>query len=163
MQLLDPHIMQYALLGTGAVVTILLLWLVVLEWRLRRFMRGSNGKNIEAHLSTIARDYQDLTAFKTALRNELDTMEARLKGSIRGTGTVRFHPFAGSGSSKPSFATALISENGDGMIISTLLAHNSASIFSKAVVGFASEKELTAEEAEALEKAKNSLHSTLHE
>lgn len=141
-------------------VAVLLLWIIVLECRIRRFMKGTNKNNIEAHLGHIARDYQDLSAYKDALRHELDTMEERLEGSIRGVGTVRFHPFAGSGSSKPSFATALVSERGDGLIISTLLAHNSASIFSKAITGFQSEKELTEEESQALEKARNSLHST---
>lgn len=143
------------------VVCVLMLWLVMLEWRVRRFMRGANKQNIETHLAAIARDYQDLSSYKNALRRELDTMEMRLQGSIRGVGTVRFHPFVGSGSSKPSFATALISEKGDGLIISTLLAHNSASIFSKAIVAFRHEKELTEEEAQALEKARNSLYSTL--
>lgn len=82
----------------------------------------------------------------------LSQHDSRIAGGIKGIGTVRFHPFAGSGSTKPSFATALIAENGDGLILSTLHSHGTVSIFSKALTNFKAEKELTEEEAAALEK-----------
>ncbi|MBL4644823.1 MAG: DUF4446 family protein [Candidatus Pacebacteria bacterium] len=153
-----PTLVQF-FIGTGVLLSLLLLWNIFLEIRLRRLTRGSDGKNLEGHLATIARDYQDLEEFKSALHSRLETMDVRLKGSVSGVGVVRFHPFAGSGDSKPSFAVAFISENGDGIIISTLHARNSVSIFSKNVSEFKSDKELTEEEAGALEKARNSLHT----
>ncbi len=147
------------LIGAGVALAILLFWNVSLEFRLRRLARGSDGKNLESHIASIAREYQDLGDFKKALHTRLENIDVRIKGSISGIGVVRFHPFAGSGDSKPSFAVAFLSEAGDGLIISTLHARNSVSIFSKDVVDFKSEKELSEEEAGALEKARNSLHT----
>lgn len=138
---------------------LLLVWNIVLEVRLRRFTRGADGKSVEKHLSTIARDYQDLENFKKTVKENLTTLDGRLQKSIRGTGIVRFNPFAGSSDSKPSFATAFITEEGDGLILSTLHARNSVSIYCKNVISFKSEQELTEEESGALEKAKNSLHT----
>ncbi|QSH39636.1 DUF4446 family protein [Candidatus Kaiserbacteria bacterium] len=147
-----PYVMTFGII-------LLLIWNIVLEIRLRRITRGADGKNIEHHLAAIARDYQDLSDFKKTVKTNLTTLDTRLQSSIRGTGIVRFNPFAGSGNSKPSFATAFITEEGNGFILSTLHARNSVSIYCKDIASFKSEKELTEEEALALEKARNSLHT----
>lgn len=147
------------LISAGVALALLLLWNISLEFRLRRLTRGSDGKNLESHIASIARDYQDLEEFKNELHKRLKNIDVRIKGSVSGIGVVRFHPFAGSADSKPSFAVAFLSEAGDGLIISTLHARNSVSIFSKDIVDFKSEKELSEEEAGALEKARNSLHT----
>lgn len=145
--------------GAGAVIALLLIWNVLLEWRLRRLTHGSNGKSLEAHIASIARDYTEFKEFRKALEQHVATIDTRLKDSIRGTGIVRFNPFAGSGTSKPSFAAAFVSENGNGLVISTLHARDSVSIFSKTITNFKSEHELTEEESGALEKAQKSLHT----
>lgn len=147
------------LIGGAAVIFVLVVWIGLLEWRLRRLTRGNDGTNIETHLATIARDYQNLEEFKKSVAARFDNIDTRVKGSMRGIGMIRFNPFAGSGASKPSFAAAFISENGDGLVISSLHARDSVSIFTKNIKSFTSEHELTAEETQALEKAKNSLHT----
>ena len=149
-------------IASGALIGVLLIWNVVLEWRLRRLTKGADGKNLEAHIASIARNYQDLEDFKKTIHARIAEIDTRVKGSVRGIGMVRFNPFAGSGSSKPSFAAAFVSENGDGLLISTLHARESVSIFTKNISGFACEHELTEEEKTALEKAKNSLHTAAH-
>lgn len=151
-------VMQF-LIGGGAVLAILLIWNVLLEWRLRRLTRGADGENLESHLASIARDYQDLEDFKKAVHERFENIDGRVQGSMRGIGMIRFNPFAGSGASKPSFAAAFLSENGDGLVISSLHARDSVSIFTKNIAKFTSEQELTDEEKQALEKAKNSLHT----
>jgi len=148
-------------IASGTLIALLIIWNVVLELRLHRLTKGTNGKNIEQHLSSIVNDYQDLNKFKREIKSSIATLDTRLGTSIRGIGLVRFNPFTGSGSSKPSFAIAFISEQGDGIILSTLSAHNSLSIFSKDIISFNCEKQLSEEEAKALEKAKDSLHSTV--
>lgn len=145
--------------GAGALATVLVIWNILLEWRLRRLARGADGKNLESHIATIAREYEAFGAFKKAMEAHVASLDARIKSSTRGIGVVRFNPFAGSGLSKPSFAAAFIAENGDGLVISTLHARESVSIFSKHITNFTSEQELSEEEAQALEKARKSLHT----
>ena len=140
-------------------VCILLVWNIVLEIRLRRLARGSSGKNLESHIAHIARDYETFDAFRDEIRATLTALDARTSTSMRGVGLVKFNPFAGSGASKPSFAVAFVSEQGDGIVMSTLNARESISIFSKTLTQFKSEHELTKEENEALEKAQKSLHT----
>jgi len=143
-------------LATGVISV---LWLIYLEWRLARMFRGVGKRNVEQHLATIAREYQNLTTYKKEMHTTIRNLDDRVAHCIQGVGTIRFHPFAGSGLTKPSFATACISESGDGFIISTLHAHGTVSIFCKMIHNFTSEKELTQEETEALEKARKALHT----
>ncbi len=146
-------------IAVAVAIGVLLIWNIMLEFRLRRLTRGSDGKNLERHLGTIARDYQDLEQFKSSVHAELTQLDARVKTSVRGVGIVRFNPFAGNGDSKPSFAAAFVAEDGTGIVISTLHARSSVSIFSKNIVDFKAEQMLTEEESAALEKARKSLHT----
>ena len=140
-------------------VIALLMWNIMLEWRLRRLTRGTRGENLEQHIATINKDYQEFVAFKQQMHEQLHKIDERVKGSVRGIGVIRFNPFAARGTIKPSFAAAFLSEKDDGLVISTLHARDSVSIFSKNIVAGMSEQELTEEEHAALEKARNSLHS----
>lgn len=92
--------------------------------------------------------------FQEEMRNYLTTVEKRLKKSVQAVHTVRFNPFKGTGSGgNQSFATAMLNENGDGVVISTLYAREHISIFSKPVKKGKSEYELSEEEKEAVSGA----------
>lgn len=56
--------------------------------------------------------------------------------------------------SKQSFATALLNEHGDGVVISTLYSRERTSVFAKPIKKFDSEYELTPEETQALTEAR---------
>ena len=146
-------------IGAAAGCVLLLIWNIMLEMRFRKLLQGADGKNLESHIAAIVKDYEMFTDSKKEITDRLNNIDTRVKGSVRGIGIVRFNPFAGSGTSKPSFAAAFVSEDGRGVIISTLHARESVSIFSKNIIDFKSENELTAEETEALVKAKDSLHT----
>lgn len=155
--MISETLLIYGLIGASSV---LLLWNIILEWRFRRLTKGASGRSLEQHVARIAKDYQDFIAFKKIIEGRANDLDTRLKGSMRGIGMVRFNPFAGSGLSKPSFAATFISENGDGLVISSLHARESLSIFTKTIKGFKSQQELTEEEMASLEKARVSLHTS---
>lgn len=140
---------------------ILILWILWLELRLRKLTRGSNGKNLEKHIANIAKNYELVQKDQKDTAQKLQDTNTRLQSSVRGVGLTRFNPFAGSGDSKPSFALALLSENGNGIIVSTLHARDRVTLFSKQIVNFAPENEITDEERAALDKARDSLHNGL--
>ncbi len=143
-------------------VAILLIWVLWLELRLHWLTKGSDGKNLENHIANIARDYKSVQVKQQEMTDKITSVDARLSSAIRGIGLTRFNPFAGSGNSKPSFAIALIDEAGNGIIISTLCARDNLTLFSKQVVDFKPENEITEEEQNALEKACKSLHNAGH-
>jgi organic radical activating enzyme len=81
----------------------------------------------------------------------LRELDGRIKRKLHGAKTLRFNPFAGTGSGgNQSFATALLDEEGDGVVISTLYSREKMSVFAKPIKHRTSEFDLTDEEKEVL-------------
>ena len=126
--------------------------------KLKKFLVNVDAHNIGESLSSVSSNVNELQAFRTELESYLATVEKRLKKSVQSVHTVRFNPFKGSGGGgNQSFATAFLTEDGDGVVVSSLYSREHVSIFSKPVKGHTSEFELSEEECEALEKAKEGL------
>jgi hypothetical protein len=122
----------------------------------KRILRGGS-KDLGANISQLVNDMKGFDVFRKDLERYLQSVETRLKTSIRGIHRIRFNPFQGDGSGGfQSFATAFVNEEGTGVIISSLHARDRMSVYAKPISKFISEFELTEEEQEALSKAKES-------
>ncbi|MDD5165122.1 MAG: DUF4446 family protein [Candidatus Pacebacteria bacterium] len=139
--------------------TIVLLVLVIMMYlKLKKFLVGVDSNHIGDSLTSVSSDLNELQSFKKELEGYLATVEKRLKKSVQSVHTVRFNPFKGNGGGgNQSFATAFLTEEGDGVVVSSLYSREHVSVFSKPVKGHGSEYELSDEEREALEKAKEGL------
>lgn len=137
---------------------ILIAVIIRLEMRLKKLMRGKGGASLEEAFNSMQSDISNLHTFENDMKNYLTNVEKRLRRSIQAVETVRYNPFKGTGSGgNQSFATTLISEEGDGVVISSLYSREHVSVFSKPVKSHRSEFELTEEELEVLNKAKETL------
>lgn len=137
---------------------ILIAIIIRLEIRMKRLMRGKNGTSLEEAFNSVQGDISDLHKFENDMKNYLTDVEKRLRRSVQAVETIRYNPFKGTGSGgNQSFATTLISEEGNGVVISSLYSREHVSVFSKPVKSHASEFELTEEELEVLNRAKESL------
>jgi hypothetical protein len=103
-------------------------------------------------------DISKLYKFENEMKSYLTDVEKRLRRSVQAVETIRYNPFKGTGSGgNQSFATSLISEEGNGVVISSLYSREHVSVFSKPVKSHKSEFELTEEELDVLNKAKEAL------
>lgn len=126
--------------------------------KLKKFLVDVDSNNIGDSLTSVSSNLNELQAFKSELESYLATVEKRLKKSVQSVHTVRFNPFKGNGGGgNQSFATAFLTEDGDGVVVSSLYSREHVSVFSKPIKAHASEFELSDEEREALEKAKEGL------
>lgn len=139
----DPF---YLLVGA---CLLLLAWSIFLEWRLRRFMLGKNGKSLEDSFSSLAEGVRQTDKTNQEIKEHLIKMEDRLQKSVQQVKTVRFNPFAVQGGNY-SFATSFLDEHGDGVVISTLYSREKTSVFAKPVKNRTSEFELSDEERRAI-------------
>ncbi len=147
---------SYILIGAIAIAIISLLLNLFMWLRLNKFLRG-HADNLPDTLQVYGKELDNLHNFRKELEPYLAQVESRLKRSLQGLHTLRFNPFSGDGSGGlQSFATAILNEHGDGVILSSLYMRDRMSVYSKPVKNFKSEFELTTEEAEALSKAKES-------
>lgn len=146
--------MENTLYIVAPVATILLIWIIVLELRLRRLMRGKSGGDLEDLIKKISDDLDTLTLARTELKQDIETIRQRMRHHIRGIKTVRFNPFKDSGSNQ-SFATAFVNDNGDGVVISSLYSRDRVGIYAKPLEGHKSEYELSDEEKRVILESRN--------
>lgn len=151
----DPLIITYGLIG---LVVILIGWIIRLEIKLRKLLFGKDAKSLEDSIVSTYKNLEDLNKFKKDSLSYFNTVESRLNKSIQAVETVRFNPFKGTGEGGfQSFSTSFLSQNGDGVVISSLYSRDRVSVFSKPLEKFESPFELTEEEKEVIENSKNSL------
>ena len=116
-------------------------------------MRGENGKNLE----NIIREYLDkvdnLKEHDELIAKHAIDLEKRLSQCVRNISTIRFKAFD-SNSSNQSFAIALLNEQGNGVILSSLHHRDRFSMFAKPINNYVSSHDLTDEEKGVLEEAK---------
>ncbi|MCC7004533.1 DUF4446 family protein [Candidatus Nomurabacteria bacterium] len=154
---INQEIVIYVLL---AVVFLLAIFVLRLEIKLRNVLRGKNAKTLEDSINNVMNDLNALISFRKDLEEYLTNVEKRLKRSIQAVETIRFNPFKGNGGGgNQSFATSFINEKGDGVVLSSLYSRDRVSIFSKPVVSYKSEFELSSEENKVLNKAKKTCKS----
>ena len=147
-----------AIIILSVVSVVLLILVIVMHLKLRKFLVGIDSKHIGDSLTSVSSDLNDLQNFKKELELYLTTVEKRLKKSVQSIHTVRFNPFKGTGGGgNQSFATAFLTEEGDGVVVSSLYSRENVSVYSKPIQNNTSSYELSEEEREAIEKAKEAL------
>ena len=154
---MDQAMITYVIGGVLLLTIIfLIVWLYSFERRLKQLFRGKNGRDIESAVNEINSLITQMSAEQKEVEKILENHNARIHHSVRGLHTIRFNPFPNAGGQQ-SFATALLNETGDGVVISSLYARDRMSVFAKPITHFKSEYELTDEERDALAKAKSQM------
>ncbi len=145
----------YIALGALIISIIAVGYAIILKIRFKRLALGKSG-SLEESLSILTREAKEMRQFRVELEKYLKLAENRLRTSVRGVGVVRFNPFASQGGNQ-SFAAAFLDERGNGVVLSTLYARDRVGVYAKPVENGASSFELSGEEREAVERAKESI------
>lgn len=147
----------YTIFGISALILLLIVWVTILEIRLKKLLGGRSG-SLDDAINNIRKDAENLKLHAEKTDKKLEVVDQKLRKTISGNETVRFNPFRGDGSgSNQSFATALVNSEGDGVVISSIYSRDHLSVFSKPIKNMSSEYELTSEEKTALNRAKDSI------
>jgi len=143
------------LIVSVVVLLVLVLWLTRQLSQLRKrvvgLTRGEDGDLgdvLGAHLDRVYELGREVERLGTRT-NRLETAAPR---AFQRVGLVRFNPFEDTGGNQ-SFALALLDQQGDGFVISSLHARAGTRVYGKAVARGTSETTLSAEESEALRLA----------
>lgn len=135
------------LLALGAIIFILLGWIVRLEWRLGKLLGGQKADSLETIIRNLVESVGETDKINEEIQQHLLKMEERLRSSVQHVKTLRFNPFRDQGQgSNQSFAVALLNEHGHGVVISSLYTRDKVSVYAKPVRNRQSEFELTEEE-----------------
>jgi hypothetical protein len=142
-------------IGLGFFTCALVVWVIRLELRLRSLMRGARGKNLEGTIHSLQKHADECASFRTETVRSFKYLERGFHRSVQGIATVRFDAFSGNNiGGRQSFATALVSPDGDGVVLSSLHARERTRMYAKPLEKFSSENELTDEERRAIAEAR---------
>ena len=144
---IDP--MTIVVGGLLFVVLVLIGWVIVLESRLKRLSAGKQAGSLEQTIGDLGEDVERIILALQKANQRFIQIDEHLKHRVSHVKTIRFNPFPDQGGNQ-SFATAILNEHGDGVVLSSLYARDKVSVYSKPITKRQSEYELTAEELAAL-------------
>ncbi|NTV44929.1 MAG: DUF4446 family protein [Candidatus Yonathbacteria bacterium] len=151
---LDTTILTYILAGTAFIALVSFIWAIVLHRKINRLLGGTHAPTLTAAVTELHEKADKLAATQTQINTYLAKAEKRMARSLQGIATVRFNPFKNQGGgNNQSFATALIDENGDGVVISSLYSRDRVGVYAKPIEKHVSTYELTEEEKSAIDQA----------
>ncbi|MDQ5889947.1 MAG: hypothetical protein QG609_440 [Patescibacteria group bacterium] len=148
--------MFYLLLG---VIALLVLWVAILEWRLHKLFRGKNGHSLETVIADLGLAVDNIINKSKKDDTLFEDIYKRLRKTLQKTHTVRFNPFRDHGGNQ-SFATSIMDEDGNGVVFSSLYSRDKVSVYAKPLSKHSSIYELSHEEKESIDKAKNHSQSS---
>ena len=154
-----PAYANTILIGLGVVTCGLVAWVVVLHVRLSRAIKqydllvtGADGGNLEETLNQHIERIQGAMETVSDLQVRARHTERTLKHSMQWMGIVRYNPFRNTGGDQ-SFALAIVDGHGNGVVLSSLHARESARVYAKPLHKWESPYPLTDEEKQAIARA----------
>lgn len=151
----DPAITLFVISGLSLLNFILLILVIVLFVRLGKIFKGKKGKDLEEVISLLVTHKKEAEQFHDDVAKTFLAYDTRIKNGTQTPAIMRFDAFNGTGEGgKQSFATALVSEGGNGMVLSSLYMRDKMRIYAKPVENYTSTFELSEEEQEVLKRAK---------
>ncbi|WP_038289450.1 DUF4446 family protein [Acetivibrio straminisolvens] len=150
----------FILAGNSILILILLISLLIISSRLKelkkkykKFMNGSDEKNIEQLLLDNINLSNDISLKNKEIENRVSSLERDLQRCIQKVGVIRYNAFDDVGSDL-SFSIALLDENDNGVVISGIYSRESSTTYAKKIVNGTSKHVLSAEELQAISESK---------
>jgi len=126
-------------------------------------MKGKGAKDLEGVIRALIAHAKHCESFQVDAKSALDELKENGKRAVSRYALVRFDAFNGTGlSGRQSFAAALVSEKGDGIVLSSMHSRGNTRIFAKPIRNLGSDYELTEEEIEAVHTAHTGKHAGKH-
>ena len=138
--------------GFIGITIFLLVRLLILDKRLTRLLSGRRANDFENVIDEFVKTARRLDERTKMIAQEIDSINERLAKALQKIHTIRFNPFRDQGGNQ-SFATCLMDEKGDGVVISSLYSRDKVSVYAKPLTEGKSEYELSDEEKEVINKA----------
>ena len=140
------------LLGLLGISVWLFLQLKSVKSRWRELLEGRRGEDIERLLYDHLRERIELQEQTHRLNQRVADLESKMQRTKRFVGVVRYDAFEDVGGSQ-SFALAVYDDLGNGAIINSLVGRTDCRVYCKPLVGGKSDRSLSKEELQAMDRA----------
>ncbi|MCD2346879.1 DUF4446 family protein [Clostridium guangxiense] len=147
------------------IIVIMLLILVILcmhsstklQRKYKKLMRGVEGENLEKIITTYMNKIDKVEEESKEVRNIYNNIDGRVKKSIQNVGIVRYKAFDNVGSDL-SFSLALLDDNYDGVIITSIYGRDESFTYAKPINKGLSRYDLSEEEKEVLKQVSSKVN-----
>ncbi|HVJ49119.1 DUF4446 family protein [Desulfitobacterium sp.] len=154
----------WAILGIAILAIIPYFFIYSLRRRLQRFEKAHiamqtfmSGKTLDQLLEKYLQEVENTGNQLKKQDMRLVKVEEKVRKSVDRAELIRFNAFDNMGSDL-SFALALINQEGDGVVLSSINSREESRVYAKPVAAGKSTYHLSDEEKQALEKAQDTLH-----
>ncbi len=141
----------------GVIVLFFLLCILAIKTarlnrRYNRLMKNSGGDSLEGLVLEYTEKITGLEEESIDLDKRVGMLETGQKGCVQKIGLVRYNAYQNA-SYDLSFSLALLDDNSDGVVVSSLYGRNECVVYAKSVEGGKSSYTLSKEEEEAVKRA----------
>ena len=156
--------LSYWAMSFLALICILeLIWIIVLDRRMKKFQKSYialqsfvDGSSLDQQLKEYRNEVKHIKDEQNMTEKRLSQAEHKLRASIDRAELIRFSAFDNMGSDL-SFALALLNQQGDGIVLSSINNREESRVYAKPIVQGESTYHLSVEEKEAINKAKETV------
>lgn len=153
-------IQTYLFAAYGVIIFILLVLVVFMRMELsdmqrryKKMMGSSSGENLEALFTRNTDEISRFSADQKNMGDDIRRIDSLLEKAITRVSVVRFNAFEDT-SADMSYCVALLDDNNNGVIISTINGREESRSYAKPIEnGLSSQYKLTKEEEQALREA----------
>lgn len=125
---------------------------MVLQKKYGQFLEGADGKKIEQIIKEYSHSIDDAQSKIDEMAEFVARMHTNSKYAISKQALIRFNPFGDTGGNQ-SFVYALLDNNNNGVVISSVHARTGTRVYAKEIRDGLSKYNLSDEETIALQKA----------
>ena len=159
-QLFSPYII------IGLSVIVILLFIIVLvqgkainnmESRYRKMMRGTSTQNLEELIINNLDSINESEEKSKECLKEIEDLKKKTKSCVQKIAITRYKAFEDIGSDL-SFSIAMLDENNDGLILTSIFGRNESTTYAKPVDKGISRYDLSEEELDVLNEAINKVN-----
>ncbi len=144
----------YPSIPLGVAVVLLLIYTAYLHHKIYRFTRGQTALSLEELMKACVDGVAKIEERNELISKHALLLDEKIAHAVRNVETTRYKAYETNGSNQ-SFSVALVNEKGNGVVISTLHAHDRVSTFAKPIENYESTYELTEEELSVLRESKS--------
>lgn len=155
---IDP---AYIMIGLLAVMLVLIVLYIVCLFRIKKLQKAYNhfmsGKDMKSMEDVLWRQFDRIEILEEAdkdKRRELNDLQITMQNAYQKSGLVKYDAFREM-SGKLSYALALLDQNDNGVIVTSMYSREGCFSYAKEVIMGESSINLSEEEKEALKKAIN--------
>lgn len=162
--MMNSNLILYVVTGVFAVLFLFMCYeYLVMHKKVERlakkykyFMNGEDGGSIELKLSTEVRNLREMVEASENMLHQQELLATMQLKSFQKVGLVRYDAFDDTGD-KLSFSLTVLDGKNNGFILSSLAGHDASRIYAKQIINGQCRESLSAEEAESVNIALDTL------